>query len=86
MKHPPWLPPRLTSLYLLLYGWAGWKIGWLVGHEKLVHGVMIANQWVQFSVATPLQRAVADILEEVRATGGVDASCNCRCLLSLPAA
>lgn len=57
-----------------------------MGHEKLVHGVMIANQWVQFSVATPLQRAVADILEEVRATGGVDASCNCRCLLSLPAA
>lgn len=42
-----------------------------MGHEKLVHGVMIANQWVQFSVATPLQRAVADILEEVRATGGV---------------
>lgn len=44
----------------------GWKIGWLVGHEKLIHGVMIANQWVQFSVATPLQKAVADILEEVR--------------------
>ena len=33
----------------------GWKIGWVVGHAELVRNVMLANQWVQFSVATPLQ-------------------------------
>jgi hypothetical protein len=44
----------------------GWKIGWLIGHERLVQNVVIANQWVQFSVATPLQKAVADILEQAR--------------------
>lgn len=23
----------------------GWKIGWLVGHAKLISGVMCCNQW-----------------------------------------
>ena len=42
----------------------GWKVGWVVGPAPLVKGVMLVNQWVQFSVATPLQQAVAWALEE----------------------
>lgn len=41
----------------------GWKVGWLYGHESLIKPVMLANQWVQFSVSTPTQRAVADIIK-----------------------
>ena len=37
----------------------GWKIGWVVGPAPLVKGVALVNQWVQFSVTTPLQQAVA---------------------------
>jgi kynurenine--oxoglutarate transaminase/cysteine-S-conjugate beta-lyase/glutamine--phenylpyruvate transaminase len=40
----------------------GWKVGWLIGPQRLVNGVMLANQWVQFSVPTPLQEAVAEML------------------------
>jgi len=36
----------------------GWKCGWVIGPADIVNGVMVANQWVQFSVATPVQRAV----------------------------
>lgn len=41
----------------------GWKIGWVVGNKELVRNVMLANQWVQFSVATPLQEAIGACLE-----------------------
>ncbi|TFJ84129.1 hypothetical protein NSK_004602 [Nannochloropsis salina CCMP1776] len=40
----------------------GWKIGWLLGPTHLIRGVMCCNQYVQFSVATPLQAAVAEML------------------------
>jgi aspartate/methionine/tyrosine aminotransferase len=42
----------------------GWKIGWVIGHAELVRGVILTNQWVQFSVSTPGQQAVATCLEE----------------------
>lgn len=42
----------------------GWKVGWVYGCEKLVYPVMLANQWVQFSVSTPTQVACASILVE----------------------
>jgi kynurenine--oxoglutarate transaminase/cysteine-S-conjugate beta-lyase/glutamine--phenylpyruvate transaminase len=41
----------------------GWKLGWLYGDAKLIKPVMLANQWIQFSVSTPTQVAMADILE-----------------------
>ena len=42
----------------------GWKVGWIYGSAKLVYPVMLANQWVQFSVSTPTQVACATILVE----------------------
>lgn len=40
----------------------GWKVGWCVGPHALVRSVMAANAWVQFSVPTPTQAAVAKAL------------------------
>jgi kynurenine--oxoglutarate transaminase/cysteine-S-conjugate beta-lyase/glutamine--phenylpyruvate transaminase len=42
----------------------GWKVGWIYGSEKLIYPVMLANQWVQFSVSTPTQVACAAILSK----------------------
>lgn len=42
----------------------GWKVGWLYGHENLIKPIVLANQWVQYSVSTPTQRALANIIEE----------------------
>lgn len=41
----------------------GWKIGWAVGPARLVRGIVAANAWVQFSVSTPAQAAVAAALD-----------------------
>ncbi len=41
----------------------GWKIGWLVGPEPLIHAVRMAHQWIPFAVATPLQLATAECLK-----------------------
>ena len=40
----------------------GWKVGWAIGPEALVRGIVLTNQWVQFSVSTPSQKAIADAL------------------------
>ncbi len=40
----------------------GWKVGWVYGAAHLVKPVMLANQWVQFSVSTPTQRALAEVI------------------------
>ncbi len=42
----------------------GWKIGYVVGPEVLVHAVRMAHQWITFTVATPLQRATAVALKQ----------------------
>ncbi|MCC6456720.1 MAG: aminotransferase class I/II-fold pyridoxal phosphate-dependent enzyme [Caldilineaceae bacterium] len=42
----------------------GWKIGWAIGPAPLVHAVLMAHQWIPFTVATPLQEAVATALEQ----------------------
>lgn len=42
----------------------GWKVGWMYGAEALIYPVMLANQWVQFSVSTPTQVACAAILKQ----------------------
>ena len=41
----------------------GWKIGWAIGPKHLVTDVYLARQWTSFSVATPLQEAVAVAFE-----------------------
>lgn len=38
---------------------SGWKVGWVIGHKDLTLQVMVCNQRVQYTVATPLQKAVA---------------------------
>ena len=40
----------------------GWKVGWVVGPEDLIHAVRMAHQWIPYTVATPLQLAAADAL------------------------
>lgn len=42
----------------------GWKVGWVYGASHLVKPVILANQWVQFSVSTPTQRALAQVIAE----------------------
>ena len=44
----------------------GWKVGWVYGHQDLIKPIMLANQWVQFSVSTPTQKAIADVLLEAQ--------------------
>lgn len=42
----------------------GWKVGWIYGAAHLVTPIMLANQWIQFSVSTPAQRALVEVLEK----------------------
>lgn len=42
----------------------GWKVGWAVGPSHLIAGVVLANQWVQFSVSTPAQQAISYALDQ----------------------
>ena len=41
----------------------GWKIGWAVGPPLLIGGMIVTNQWVQFSTCTPAQEAIAAALD-----------------------
>lgn len=41
----------------------GWKIGWVIAPAPLAHAVLMAHQWIPFTVATPLQEAVATAFE-----------------------
>jgi aspartate/methionine/tyrosine aminotransferase len=42
----------------------GWKIGWTVGPANLISAIMKVQAFVCFSIATPLQEAVAVALEQ----------------------
>lgn len=42
----------------------GWKVGWAYGAAHLIKPIVLANQWIQFCVSTPAQRALATILTE----------------------
>jgi N-succinyldiaminopimelate aminotransferase len=52
------------------FGVTGWKVGWVSGPSDLVAAVRAAHQWIPFAVATPLQRAAADLLEGAAADDG----------------
>ncbi|KAF0688072.1 hypothetical protein As57867_020230, partial [Aphanomyces stellatus] len=42
----------------------GWKVGWAVGPAPLIQCLNLANNWIMFSVAAPLQEAVATMLDQ----------------------
>src|SRR5690606_15185783 len=42
------------------FGLTGWKIGWICANEKVTNACRLFHQYVTFSVATPLQEAVAE--------------------------
>lgn len=50
----------------------GWKIGWVVAPQELIHAVRMAHQWIPFAVATPLQVASAKALECAATNGYYD--------------
>jgi aspartate/methionine/tyrosine aminotransferase len=50
----------------------GWKIGWLIGPQSLINSVALFNQYKVFSVATPLQRAVAKCIQVAMSTNYFD--------------
>ena len=52
---------RISSAGKLL-NCTGWKIGWLTGPADLVAGARTARQYMSFTVASPLQLAVAHAL------------------------
>ena len=52
------------------YAVTGWKVGWVTGPAPLVRAVRAAHQWIPYTVATPLQQAVATILRNDLAAGG----------------
>jgi N-succinyldiaminopimelate aminotransferase len=41
------------------YSFTGWKIGWATGPRSLVDGAQAAHQFLNYTIATPLQTAVA---------------------------
>ena len=41
------------------YSFTGWKIGWATGPRELVDGAQAAHQFLNYTIATPLQTAVA---------------------------
>jgi N-succinyldiaminopimelate aminotransferase len=41
------------------YSFTGWKIGWATGPRGLVNGAQAAHQFLNYTIATPLQTAVA---------------------------
>ena len=46
----------------------GWKIGWIIAPAHLARAVAVTIQWQVFSVATPLQIAVAEALRVAQST------------------
>ena len=47
----------------------GWKVGWAVGPKALITPLRRAHQWIPFVVATPLQRASAELLRRAETSG-----------------
>lgn len=43
----------------------GWKIGWAIASAPIIHAILMGHQWIPFTVATPLQEAVAIAMEQV---------------------
>ncbi|TPX38520.1 hypothetical protein SeMB42_g06695 [Synchytrium endobioticum] len=50
-------------------GLTGWKIGWVLGPYELARAVWMVHQFVPYSIATPLQEATAQALDEAEMNG-----------------
>jgi N-succinyldiaminopimelate aminotransferase len=48
------------------YSFTGWKIGWGTGPADLIDGAQAAHQFLNYTIATPLQEAVAFALRNFR--------------------
>ena len=46
------------------YSFTGWKIGWATGPRGLIDGAQAAHQFLNYTIATPLQTAVAYALTQ----------------------
>lgn len=44
----------------------GWKIGWAFAPADIIHAILMAHQWIPFTIATPFQEAVAEAFEIAR--------------------
>jgi aspartate/methionine/tyrosine aminotransferase len=47
------------------FGLTGWKIGWICANEEISRACRLIHQYITFSVATPLQEAVAEGLKRL---------------------
>ncbi|MEX0798830.1 MAG: methionine aminotransferase [Bacteriovoracaceae bacterium] len=47
------------------FGLTGWKVGWCCGHENIIDRIRKLHQYITFSIATPLQLAVAQGLRDI---------------------
>lgn len=56
------------------FGVTGWKVGWVVGPAAAVEALAALRQWVSYAVATPLQAAVAELLDGIGREGAIDAA------------
>eukprot|EP00184_Porphyridium_aerugineum_P001762 CAMPEP_0184698138 /NCGR_PEP_ID=MMETSP0313-20130426/4866_1 /TAXON_ID=2792 /ORGANISM="Porphyridium aerugineum, Strain SAG 1380-2" /LENGTH=567 /DNA_ID=CAMNT_0027157035 /DNA_START=207 /DNA_END=1910 /DNA_ORIENTATION=+ len=56
---------RTVTLYSAgkTFSATGWKLGWIIAAPELANRCILMQQWIVFSVSSPLQQAVADILE-----------------------
>lgn len=50
----------------------GWKIGWAIAQSPIAHAILMGHQWIPFTVATPLQEAVAVGMELAEEEGYFD--------------
>lgn len=56
------------------FGITGWKIGWIIASAEISRSIWLVHQFVPFSVATPLQEAVADCFDEASKSGYFEAN------------
>ncbi|WP_372370185.1 pyridoxal phosphate-dependent aminotransferase [Candidatus Uabimicrobium sp. HlEnr_7] len=48
------------------FGVTGWKVGWIIADNQWIQAISEARQWISFSVATPLQYAIAKSIEKAQ--------------------
>ncbi len=62
MKERTWSVSSLGKSYSV----TGWKIGWATGPKDMIAAAQAAHQFLTFATATPLQKAAAFALNELR--------------------